>query len=115
MLDIEYNPSGATCYGLSQSSMVSWVKSFVNEYYSQTGRYPMIYSTADWWSQCTGNSAAFSSESPLVLANYNAQISTIPGGWPYYTIWQYADSYTYGGDADRFNGDITGLKKLASG
>lgn len=115
MLDIEYNPNGATCYGLSQSAMVSWIKSFVDQYHSKTTRYPMIYTTADWWNQCTGNSKAFSSTCPLVQANYNSQISTVPGGWPFETIWQYADTYTYGGDADRFNGDLAGLKKLASG
>ena len=57
MLDIEYNPSGATCYGLSDSAMVAWIKSFVDTYHSKTGRWPMIYSTNDWWVQCTANSA----------------------------------------------------------
>jgi len=28
MLDIEYNPYGAECYGLTQSQMVSWISSF---------------------------------------------------------------------------------------
>ena len=42
-------------------------------------------------------------------------MGTIPGGWPYETIWQCADTYSAGGDADRFNGDITGLKRLATG
>ena len=51
----------------------------------------------------------------LVLARYGTSVGTIPGGWPYQTIWQNSDSYTYGGDSDIFNGDITGLKKLASG
>ena len=53
MLDIEYNPSGATCYGLSASAMVNWIQDFVNTYYGSTGRYPIIYSTNDWWSTCT--------------------------------------------------------------
>lgn len=39
----------------------------------------------------------------------------IPGGWPFQTIWQYKDSNPYGGDSDVFNGDLAGLKKLASG
>lgn len=115
MLDIEYNPSGDTCYGLSASSMVSWIASFVDTYHSAAGVYPMIYSTADWWSQCTGNSNAFSSECPLVLADYNSSPGTIPGGWPYQTIWQNSDSYTYGGDSDIFNGDLTQLQAIAKG
>jgi hypothetical protein len=42
----------------------------------------IIYSTADWWSTCTGNSADFSSTSPLWLARYSSSVGTIPGGWP---------------------------------
>lgn len=115
MLDIEYNPSGATCYGLSQSAMVAWIQDFSNTYYAKTTRYPMIYSTADWWSQCTGNSAAFSSTSPLVLASYASSPGTIPGGWPFQTIWQNSDSYAYGGDSDIFNGAFSQLQKIATG
>ena len=115
MLDIEYNPSGATCYGLSQSAMVSWISSFVNTYHSATGRYPLIYSTNDWWTTCTGNTAAFHTLSPLVLARYGSSPGTIPGSWPFQTIWQNADSYTYGGDSDFFNGNAASLKKLATG
>lgn len=44
-LDIEYNPSGDTCYGLSQSSMVSWIEDFVTTYEGLTGRWPLIYTT----------------------------------------------------------------------
>src|SRR5215469_4332763 len=29
-LDIEYNPYGATCYGLSASGMVAWIGDFLN-------------------------------------------------------------------------------------
>lgn len=115
MLDIEYNPSGSTCYGLSASSMVSWIKDFGETYNSKTGRYPMIYSTADWWSTCTGDSTAFSTDYPLVLAQYSSSISTVPGGWPYQSIWQNADKYTYGGDSDLWNGDESSLQKFAKG
>ncbi|KAL9596233.1 MAG: hypothetical protein Q9219_005944 [cf. Caloplaca sp. 3 TL-2023] len=116
MLDIEYNPSGATCYGLSQTAMVSWIQDFVNTYHGRTGRWPMIYSTNDWWNTCTGNSRAFSANSPLVLARYSSGgPGTIPGGWPFQTIWQNSDSYAYGGDSDVFNGGLTNLKKLATG
>ncbi|KAI4089970.1 MAG: hypothetical protein L6R37_007964 [Teloschistes peruensis] len=116
MLDIEYNPSGATCYGLSKTAMVAWIQDFVNTYHSKTTRYPMIYSTNDWWTTCTGNSAAFHTTCPLVLARYStAGPGTIPGSWPFQTIWQNKDSYTYGGDSDIFNGALTNLKKLATG
>ena len=46
-LDIEYNPySGGTCYGLSQSSMVSWIRAFSNEIKAKYNKYPMIYTHA---------------------------------------------------------------------
>lgn len=44
-LDIEYNPSGDTCFGLSASAMVDWIEDFVTTYESETGRWPVIYTT----------------------------------------------------------------------
>jgi len=113
MLDLESESDGE-CWGLSTSDMVSWIQDFSNTYYSSTGRYPMLYTNPSWWETCTGNSNAFVSTNPLVLADYNSEIGTIPGGWPYQTIWQYADSYAYGGDADSFNGDQADLMNLAT-
>jgi GH25 family lysozyme M1 (1,4-beta-N-acetylmuramidase) len=115
MLDIEYNPNGSTCYGLSASAMVSWIADFVNTYHAAVGNYPMIYSTAGWWEECTDNSSAFYEECPLVLADYNSSPGTIPGGWPWQTIWQYNDSYEFGGDSDLFNGDMAELQAIAKG
>ena len=115
MLDIEYAPSGDTCYGLSASSMVAWIRDFVDTYHGSTGRYPLIYSTNDWWSTCTGDSSSFSDQSPLVLARYGSSPGTIPGGWPFQTIWQNDDAYSYGGDSDVFNGSEDSLKKIATG
>jgi len=114
-LDIEYNPNGAECYGLSASAMVSWIKDFSNTYHSSTGAYPVIYSTTDWWKTCTGNSAAFASTNPLWVANYGSSIGALPAGWSYATFWQYADSGPNPGDQDEFNGDMAGLMRLAKG
>ncbi|KAI0367680.1 glycoside hydrolase family 25 protein [Pilatotrama ljubarskyi] len=114
-LDIEYNPNGAECYGLSASAMVSWIKDFSNTYHSQTGVYPVIYTTTDWWTTCTGNSAAFASTNPLWLARYASSVGTLPAGWSYETFWQYADSGPNPGDQDEFNGSMQGLKNLALG
>ncbi|KAL0573758.1 hypothetical protein V5O48_008201 [Marasmius crinis-equi] len=115
-LDIEYNPSGATCYGLSAAAMVSWIKDFSNTYHSKTGRFPIIYSTTDWWKQCTGNSAAFANDNPLWIARYSSSIGELPAGWSFATFWQYADSGSNGpGDQDLFNGDAAGLGRMAKG
>lgn len=112
MLDIEYG-STSECYGLSQSAMVSWITSFVDEVHTKTTRWPTIYSTTDWWTTCTGNTSKFSSEDPLFIARYSTSVGTLPAGWGFYTFWQFADSGTFPGDQDKFNGPITGLTNLA--
>ena len=115
-LDIEWNPySGGTCYGLSQSGMASWIRAFSNEYHSREGVYPVIYTATSWWSQCVGTAANFSATNPLWIARYNSTVGTLPYGWSYYTFWQNADSGTFPGDQDRFNGDYSRLQALARG
>jgi GH25 family lysozyme M1 (1,4-beta-N-acetylmuramidase) len=114
MLDIEYNPYGATCYGLSQASMRSWITSFLNEVHAKTTRWATIYTTTDWWTTCTGNTSAFSSNDPLFIARYASTVGTLPAGWPFYTFWQHADSGIFPGDQDYFNGAYTGLQNLAN-
>lgn len=110
MLDLE-----AGCWGLSQSAMVAWIKEFSDHYHSKTNRYPMLYTSPSWWSSCTGNSNAFAGTNPLVLARWGSSPGTMPGGWPYQTIWQNADTYQFGGDSDVFNGSQEGLVALATG
>jgi GH25 family lysozyme M1 (1,4-beta-N-acetylmuramidase) len=113
-LDIEYNPYGATCYGLSQASMRSWIHAFVNEYHAKTGRWAVIYSTLDWWTSCTGNSdATFASNDPFWIAKYSSSAGAVPKGYGTYTFWQYADSGTFPGDQDVFNGTAARLLALA--
>jgi GH25 family lysozyme M1 (1,4-beta-N-acetylmuramidase) len=114
-LDIEYNPYGATCYGLSQSAMVSWIRDFSNTVLSRTGRYPVIYTTTDWWTSCTGNNGGFGTTNPLWIARYASSVGTLPNGWSYQTIWQYASSGTFPGDQDLFNGAYDRLQALANG
>ncbi len=114
-LDIEYNPYGATCYGLSQSSMVNWIWNFVNEYAAREHAYPVIYSTTNWWQSCTGNYSGFAAYDPLWIANYTASGGgPLPAGWGFYTFWQYASSGSQPGDQDVFNGAYSRLQALAT-
>lgn len=112
-LDIEYNPSGAECYGLSQSAMVSWVRSFSNEIKAKYNKYPMIYTTLDWWTTCTGNSSAFAATNPFWIAKYSSTPPTAPAGTATWTMWQNADSGSFPGDQDEFNGSLSQLQALA--
>jgi GH25 family lysozyme M1 (1,4-beta-N-acetylmuramidase) len=111
-LDMEYNPYGATCYGLSQASMGAWVRDFHNTYFSKTGRYPVIYTSQSWWNQCVGSAENFSSTVPLWTARYASSAGTLPINWGYYTVWQYTSSPL---DQDVFNGASDRLVALANG
>jgi GH25 family lysozyme M1 (1,4-beta-N-acetylmuramidase) len=111
-LDMEYNPYGATCYGLSTGGMVSWVKSFSDQYHARTNRWPVIYTSASWWSQCTGNGGDFTSTNPLWTARYASSAGALPYAWGFYTFWQYSSSPI---DQDVFNGDQSRLVTLANG
>lgn len=112
MVDLETNPYGAKCYGLSQSQMVDWIASFSNTYRDRTGRDVVIYTSRSWWQECTGNTTAFSQTNPLDFASWGSSPGTLPGGWSYYTFWQFTDSPV---DQNWFNGDLSRLKALALG
>ncbi len=114
MLDIEYNPYGDQCFGLTQPQMVDWVASFDDEYRALTGRSPDIYTTTDWWTACTGNSGAFTRET-LSIANYSGSPNPLPNSWSTYSFWQFSDSGTFPGDQETFNGDHSALVAFAAG
>ena len=115
MLDIEYNPYGATCYGLSQSAMRAWIQAFSNQIVARTTRYPTIYTTTNWWTTCTGNWGGLGSTNPLFIARYASTPGTLPAGWAFWTFWQYASSGRFPGDQDYFNGAYDRLVVLATG
>jgi lysozyme len=111
-LDMEYNPYGATCYGLSIGGMVSWIKSFSDQYHARTSRWPVIYTSTNWWSQCTGNGGDFTGTNPLWVAKYASTPGALPYAWGFYTFWQYSSSPI---DQDTFNGAYDRLQALANG
>ncbi|OEU85589.1 lysozyme [Streptomyces abyssalis] len=115
VLDIEYNPYGSTCYGKSQSAMVSWIRDFTSTYKARTGRDAVIYTTTDWWTQCTGNNGGFGSTNPLWIARYASSPGTLPNGWGFHTFWQYTSTGPTVGDHNLFNGSMDRLKALANG
>jgi len=115
VLDIEYNPYGATCYGLGQSAMVDWVRQFRNEYQARTGRFPVIYAGLNWWTECTGNYGGFGADDPLWIAHYATSAGTLLNGWSAYTIWQYAGSGPLPGDQNVFAGSLAQLHSFAAG
>jgi GH25 family lysozyme M1 (1,4-beta-N-acetylmuramidase) len=115
MVDLE-----GGCYGLSTTSMRSWILSFYNEYKAKTTRDVVIYTSPSWWNTCTGGWSGMSALSPLFVANWTTAANpTIPAGFPYATIWQYTDAGSVSGisgavDRDRFNGGSARLLALAN-
>ncbi|MER6356943.1 lysozyme [Streptomyces sp. NPDC001634] len=114
-LDIEYNPYGKDkCYGLSKAGMVAWIKSFSDEIKRETGRRPVIYTTAHWWNTCTGGSRAFASNHALWIARHNsADAGALPAGWSFWTFWQYDNGGSLPGDQNLFNGSMDRLRGFA--
>ena len=114
VLDIEYNPYGGNmCYGLSKKKMVAWIMDFLVTYKKLTTRDAVIYTTTDWWTKCTGNTTKFRYTNPLWAARWTPKTGAgkLPGGWPYYTFWQYSATII---DQNRFSNSLARLKVLAT-
>jgi lysozyme len=108
-LDMEYNPYGSTCYGLSKAAMTNWIREFSDTYKARWNKYPAIYTSASWWNQCVGSS--FSRTNPLWVARYASTVGTLPYDWGFYTVWQYSSSPI---DQNTFNGDYNRLVVFAT-
>ncbi|MEV5506072.1 lysozyme [Streptomyces orinoci] len=115
VLDMEYNPYGEACYGLSARQLTHWMADFFATYRDRTGRDAVLYTTTGWWHRCTGDYTGFGSVNPLWTARYGATPGALPAGWSFHTVWQYTDSGPTVGDHDRFNGSYARLKALADG
>ncbi|WP_405186758.1 lysozyme [Streptomyces anulatus] len=115
VLDIEWNPYGAQCYGLSQAAMVNWIRDFTNTYRARTGRDAVIYTATSWWKDCTGNNVGFGATNPLWVARYNTTVGELPAGWSFHTMWQYTSTGPTVGDHNRFNGALDRVQALANG
>jgi GH25 family lysozyme M1 (1,4-beta-N-acetylmuramidase) len=98
ILDIEYDPyagldgtpAGSWCYGLRPARMVSWIGAFITEAGRRTGQLPIIYTTAQWWDRCTGDTRRFGAD-PLWISGNNAANTApaMPAAWRRWAFWQY--------------------------
>lgn len=94
-VDLENDPYSAkgkpgNCYGLRRPAMVAWISKFTTEAMLLTGVRPVIYTTADWWRQCTGDTRLFR-RSELWVAGYGVRTPAVPRPWQRWTFWQYTD------------------------
>ncbi|HEY8458510.1 MAG TPA: lysozyme [Actinopolymorphaceae bacterium] len=120
VLDIEANPYGSMCYGLSQTAMRNWILDFYNTYKARTTRDVVIYTSPSFWNTCTGGWNGMASRSPLWVAHWTSNHSpSLPSGFSIWTVWQYTSTGSVPGisgnvDRDKFNGSRDRLLALAN-
>ncbi|WP_313357622.1 glycoside hydrolase family 25 protein, partial [Corynebacterium variabile] len=104
--------------GLGPKDLQNWVRDWIDEIKTLTGRDPIIYTYYSFWIGSMGNTTEFS-EYPLWLAYYNEQLpDEIPGGWDAPTFWQYSGSGQVDGvitdvDLNTYYGSDAELQALA--
>lgn len=121
VLDLEFNngKDGTNrCFSQTSAQLTAWSSDFFSTYKAKTGRDAVLYTSYSFWQECMASATAFSQTNPLWIAAYGPSLPNllIPGGWPQFTFWQFSDNGPYnGGDSNVFNGDISGLQRLAKG
>jgi GH25 family lysozyme M1 (1,4-beta-N-acetylmuramidase) len=90
VVDLENDPykKKTDCYKVGIPAMIGWITRFTQRAKALTGRWPIIYTTADWWRECTGSSGNFPHD-PLWLAAFGGTAPTVPSPWQNWTFWQY--------------------------
>ncbi len=119
VIDLENDPyrAGADCYGLNRRSMIGWIAGFVGQARQATGKWPVIYTAAIWWRECTGAAGRFRRD-PLWLAAYGGTRPAVPSTWRHWTFWQYNNLGRVPGiataDLDYYQptGDLPALRPL---
>jgi GH25 family lysozyme M1 (1,4-beta-N-acetylmuramidase) len=116
VLDLEPDPYARkehvnACYGLSARRMTGWIAAFAAQTRRLSGRPPLIYTTAFWWRQCTGNTVALRRD-PLWVAAYDTRRPEMPAGWSDWTFWQYRQAAHVSGIAYRGGVDLSYASNL---
>jgi GH25 family lysozyme M1 (1,4-beta-N-acetylmuramidase) len=90
VVDLENDPykKASDCYGVRIPAMISWIAGFTAQARALTGKWPIIYTTAAWWRECTGSTGRFRHD-PLWLAAFGGTRPIAPSPWPHWTFWQY--------------------------
>jgi GH25 family lysozyme M1 (1,4-beta-N-acetylmuramidase) len=93
VLDLENDPyrAGDDCYGLRSRRIIGWIAGFIGQARKVTGKWPVIYTSALWWRECTGATIRFRRD-PLWLAAYGGTRPVVPPTWRRWTFWQYDDA-----------------------
>jgi lysozyme len=117
VLDFEPNPTGP-------SMSLEEARAFVTHVKDETGRFPGLYS-GHYIKQLLGTATdPVLTQCWFWLAQYGPT-AVVPPNWPTWTMWQYTDGaigsepHTVNGigrcDRDKFNGNLTQLRRLWNG
>lgn len=74
--------------GRSASAIAAGVRTWLETVERATGRRPIVYTRASFWSAQMGDFGAY----PLWVAHYSAASPNIPAGWSGWTFWQHSDA-----------------------
>ena len=92
VVDLENDPySASDCYWLGRGRMIAWIARFTSRARALTGSWPIIYTTAAWWQECTGSTGRFTRD-PLWLADYDGGRPADPSPWTRWSFRQYSES-----------------------
>jgi GH25 family lysozyme M1 (1,4-beta-N-acetylmuramidase) len=92
VVDLENDPySVSDCYWQGRGRLISWIEGFTRRARALTGAWPIIYTTATWWRQCTGSTGRFRHD-PLWLASYESKRPAAPSPWTRWSFWQYSEN-----------------------
>lgn len=109
MLDLEWQN------GVSATATLSGVHAWLRCVQAETGRTPLLYTSASFWNRLGNPSKP--RNSPLWVAHHAAQMPNLPTAWNNWTFWQFTREGRCSGvqgyvDLNRFSGsleDLTGL------
>ncbi len=92
VVDLENDPySTSDCYWFGRGRMIAWIAGFTSRARALTGSWPVIYTTAAWWQECTGSTGRFARD-PLWLADYDGAKPAAPWPWTRWSFWQYSEN-----------------------
>jgi GH25 family lysozyme M1 (1,4-beta-N-acetylmuramidase) len=105
---------------LDPAALADWVGDWAGEVEQRTGRTPVVYTRASFWTLRMAGTDRFAA-SPLWVARYTTEPDPGPpfGGWPTWTLWQWSSTGTTAGvpipvDQDRLAGGGPALAALAA-
>jgi GH25 family lysozyme M1 (1,4-beta-N-acetylmuramidase) len=109
-LDLEVTDS------LTGAQVVTAAQTFLARVQEKSGRVPVVYTSASFWTTIAGPATGFDSYA-LWVAHWTTSCPNVPTAWPDWRFWQNSATGTVPGitgsanvDVDQFNGSLAALQ-----